>query len=339
MTVSVALATYNGEKFVVEQLDSLREQTRKPDEVVIIDDRSTDGTVGIVREYILKHSLDWRLSVAESNSGYKRNFYNCLKATTGDVVFLCDQDDVWYPQKLEKIMSVFESDPDCLGVTSSFDMTDKKGDITVPFTAGKRTSNHGLVRMKLQKGECVDIDAKTVLLNNVSPGCTSAYRRSVVEEYLKTSDCTMPHDWELNVVAAKKKGLRFFNLPLIGYRQHGNNTIGLTPEEEAGFGPLKMTGTVEMRFRVLRDQQLQADMFTKNMDENDPSQRRFSKRLQQFCRNRDIILRKKRLWPCFKNLFLYPNFIKVTAIRFRAVVGDFLYVLKSKFKSKEQEND
>ena len=147
----------------------------------------------------------------------------------------------------------------------------------------------------------------------------------------------MPHDWELNVVAAKKNGLRFLNLPLIGYRQHGNNTIGLTPEEEAGFGPLKMTGTVEMRFRVLRDQQLQADMFTKNMDESDPSQRRFSKRLQQFCRNRDIILREKRLWPCFKNLFLYPNFINVTAIRFRAVVGDFLYVLKSKFRSKEQE--
>ena len=87
MTVSVALATYNGENFVVEQLDSLREQTRRPDEVVIIDDRSTDGTVGIVREYIFKHGLDWRLSVAESNSGYKRNFYNCLKATTGDVVF------------------------------------------------------------------------------------------------------------------------------------------------------------------------------------------------------------------------------------------------------------
>ncbi len=327
MTVSVALATYNGESFIVPQLDSLLNQTRRPDEVIIIDDRSTDKTPEIVRDYISSHGLDWKLTVAETNSGYKRNFYNCLKNTTGDVVFLCDQDDVWYPEKIEKVLTVFENDRDCLGVNTSFDMTDREGAVLVPFGEGKRnTANHGLILYPVGKGDCVRVDLNTVLVYNISPGCTCAFKREAVECYLQTSRCEMPHDWELNVIAAKQDGLRFLNVPLIGYRQHGNNTIGLSTDNS--FGPLKMRGAEDVRFKVLQQQTAQLEMVRVNINADDKEQVVFLQKLQRFCENRKSILYDKKLIPCFKNLFLYHRLKEVATIHFRGLIGDFVYVLK-----------
>ncbi len=327
MTVSVALATYNGEKYVIEQLNSLLNQSRQPDEVIIIDDCSTDSTPQIVRDYISAHSLPWKFSVAESNSGYKKNFYNCIKATSGDVVFLCDQDDVWYPDKIEKTLGIFEKESGCLGVNSSFDMTDQNGSITVPFGSGrKNTANHGLILYPLQNGECVKVDLRTVLVYNISPGCTCAFKREVVEDYLNTSKCIMPHDWELNVIAAKMDGLRFLNLPLIGYRQHGNNTIGLSSDDS--FGPLKMRGSADVRLSVLQQQKAQLEMVKQNLDFNDKEQVKFAQKLQQFCNNREKILDGRKLCPCIKNLFVYRHLKRVSTVHFRGILGDFVYVLK-----------
>ncbi len=329
MTVSVALATYNGEHFLKPQLDSVLCSTRKPDEVVIIDDCSCDGTADLVKKYIAEHNLAWQFSVADKNSGYKRNFYNCLKQCTGDIIFLCDQDDEWYSEKIEKITAVFEADPEVLAVNSSFDMTDQNGEIIFPFTVGKKTSNHHIIKFPLKKGEIKAIDLATVLVYNISPGCTCAFRREVVDEYIKTSECIMPHDWELNIIAAKKGGLRYYNLPFIGYRQHGGNTIGITEEES--FGPLQMRGTVDVRFNVLSMQKAQADLIERHFDGNSKAQVRFARALRHFCDNREKILFKKRLWPCFKNFLIYPRLKNVATVHFRGLIGDIVYVLKGKF--------
>lgn len=329
MTVSVALATYNGEKYITEQLDSLLGQTVRPEEVIIIDDCSTDRTPDIIGEYIASHKLDWRFSRSEKNSGYKRNFYNCLKECTGDVVFLCDQDDVWHKEKIEKMTAVFQNDPDCLAVNSSFDMIDGEGTITVPFGSNERhTANFGLMPFQVDDGACIAVGLNQVLVYNISPGCTCAFKRSVVEEYIKSSQCAMPHDWELNVIAAKNSGLRFLNLPLTGYRQHGGNTIGLSVDDS--FGPLKMRGTDDVRLKVLQLQKAQADMVKANFDVSDKKQARFCKRLERFCRNREKILLEKRFFPCIKNIVLYPSLKSVATIHFRGIIGDMVYVLKSK---------
>lgn len=95
--ISVALATYNGEKYIEKQLDSIRNQTIKPDEVVIVDDKSSDRTVALINEFIAVNNLvNWKLFVNEKNVGYRKNFYNALKKVTGEVIFLSDQDDEWH---------------------------------------------------------------------------------------------------------------------------------------------------------------------------------------------------------------------------------------------------
>ena len=98
------MATYNGEKYVIEQLESIKNQSLKPDEVIISDDCSTDNTRSLISEYIKKHNLtNWSLIENHVNKGYKKNFIDSLKFVNGDIVFLSDQDDVWDKEKIRKM--------------------------------------------------------------------------------------------------------------------------------------------------------------------------------------------------------------------------------------------
>lgn len=102
-TVSVVMCTYNGEKFVSEQLDSILAQTCHIDEIIVQDDCSTDNTVDIVRRYAQRHSIV-KLFVNERNLGFNDNFHHALSRATCDYVAISDQDDIWYAQKLERQM-------------------------------------------------------------------------------------------------------------------------------------------------------------------------------------------------------------------------------------------
>lgn len=109
-SISVVLATYNGERFIIEQLDSLRKQTLQVDEVLIADDASTDNTVSIIQSYIEKYSLQktWLLLENKINKGYSQNFIDTIKKATGKYIFLCDQDDIWVNTKIEIMTEAME---------------------------------------------------------------------------------------------------------------------------------------------------------------------------------------------------------------------------------------
>ncbi len=332
MTVSVVMATFNGEKFVAEQLDSLRSQTYPVDEVVIIDDCSTDSTAEIVRNYIKEHDLSWQFSVAEKNSGYKRNFYNCLAKASGDIVFLCDQDDIWYENKIEKMLSVFKNHPECLAVNSSFDIVGKQGEMLQRFEADNgKASNHGLIGVPIAENGVYNVDVITVAMSNVSPGCTAAFKKDIVSEYLKASECKIPHDWELNLIAANRNGLAFYNQPLIGYRIHGNNTIGLDLQSSVvPAGVFKMRGNDSVRFANFVIQKNQSELISKYCNPEVKTQKKLADGLKRFCRNREKILYGKRLLPAVANIFVYPKVKQLSTVYFRGVLGDIAFALKGK---------
>jgi len=110
--VSVALATYNGEKYIEEQLESIIKQTRAPDELVICDDCSNDETINIITKKIKNAHFDVKLVSNDKNIGYVQNFSKALEMSSGDIVFLCDQDDVWLSDKIEFIINKFNTQPD-----------------------------------------------------------------------------------------------------------------------------------------------------------------------------------------------------------------------------------
>ena len=111
-TASIALATYNGEKFLPRQLETLATQTRLPDELVVCDDGSTDGTLEILRQFAETAPFPVRIFQNLKNLGPGRNFRKAFSMCSGDVTFFCDQDDVWFPEKLEKALAVLDAEPE-----------------------------------------------------------------------------------------------------------------------------------------------------------------------------------------------------------------------------------
>lgn len=109
--ISVAMATYNGEKYLQQQLDSIAAQSILPDELIVCDDCSTDKTIEILKNFKQKVCFDVKILQNDVNSGYVKNFARVISEANGDIVFMCDQDDFWFPNKVETVLKTFEEHP------------------------------------------------------------------------------------------------------------------------------------------------------------------------------------------------------------------------------------
>lgn len=112
MKISIALATYNGSRYLQEQLDSFINQTRQPDELVVCDDGSIDDTIKILRRFALQAPFEVRVFENSKNLGYTQNFNLAMQKSTGDLIFLSDQDDVWFSDKIACVKYFFSKSPD-----------------------------------------------------------------------------------------------------------------------------------------------------------------------------------------------------------------------------------
>lgn len=123
--ISVVLAAYNGAGYIEKQLRSLAEQTRPADEVLIRDDASQDETVRVASRFIEENRLrGWRVIAEEKNAGYFENFHQAMLEASGDVIFLCDQDDIWDTRKIERCMQVLDTHPQLTLVCTGYDTID-----------------------------------------------------------------------------------------------------------------------------------------------------------------------------------------------------------------------
>jgi glycosyltransferase involved in cell wall biosynthesis len=223
VVVSVALCTFRGELYLAVQVDSILAQTRPPQELVVFDDASPDGTWALLESFAPRiRAAGIRLVMHRNavNVGYIANFEQALRATTGDVVFLCDQDDIWHPTKIERFAAEFERRPDLLMLHSDARLVDSRGqsmDCTL-FEAFEVT------REELAAVHAGDM-FKVLLRRNIVTGATMAVRRAVF-----AGDFSVPegwiHDEWLAMVATSKGRVDCLEVPSIDYRQHGNNQIG-----------------------------------------------------------------------------------------------------------------
>src|ERR1700723_2014959 len=124
--ISVALCTYNGERFLRHQLESIQQQTRLPDELVVCDDRSTDQTFAIVREFAARVSFPIVIVQNPETLGSARNFEKAIRLCTGDLIALSDQDDLWYPNRLQRSEHEFIAHPQAGLVFSDADVIDEQ---------------------------------------------------------------------------------------------------------------------------------------------------------------------------------------------------------------------
>lgn len=218
--ISVAMATYNGEQYITEQLQSICNQTQKVDEIVITDDCSTDRTVVMIRKFAEEHSgCPIRLYENEINLGYKRNFRKAVSLCEGDVVFLSDQDDVWKPEKVEVMYKVLQKDSKVSLLSSSFEQIDGDGNVIA--------ENKNLYKKGLKNDKMVPVPLEDLIFHNISQGCAMAFKTDVKDLFLEHFTEELPHDWILNVVAAMQKKCYFIKRTLFCYRVHGSNTTGV----------------------------------------------------------------------------------------------------------------
>ena len=225
MKVSLVMAVYNGEKYLIEQLDSIRKQTYLIDEVILIDDVSTDNSYELIHQYIDGYKLiNWKLIKNENNLGYRKNFKKGLEIVDGDIIFLSDQDDRWHLNKIE-VMVEKMSQSNILSLASSFNFMDQDGNC-FEIEKQKGKSNNNLLFQEVNK-ELTKVNLKTVLQSNFSQGCCMAIKKELLKIYLNENNDSVPHDWALNALSAVNDGCYYLNQVLIDYRIHNNNTIGL----------------------------------------------------------------------------------------------------------------
>jgi glycosyltransferase involved in cell wall biosynthesis len=178
MKVSVAMATYNGADFIKEQLDSIYRQTRAVDEVIICDDGSKDNTVVIVKDFINQYQLQssWRIEVNEKNLGFGSNFIQAATKTTGDLIFFCDQDDIWVEDRIQVMEALMEKRQEILMLGSEYDPFKSSVDAykASPRDLAKFKNDNSLEHVKLQ--------ARSIFIGNL--GCCMCIRRSFFDQIL-----------------------------------------------------------------------------------------------------------------------------------------------------------
>lgn len=213
--VSIALTTFNGITFIEQLVKSLQSQTFQDFEVIVYDDCSTDGTF----EYMLGVSKkDPRFLVYRNNEniGYIKNFEICLSKISGSYVFLCDQDDIWKPQKLATGLNFLK---DNLFVYSDAELIDEKNRIIFDS-------------FNTQKGPRSRIGTfESLLEGNYITGCTIAFRTELLDSAFPFPS-TIPHDYWLSLVASTRQKLFCIDEKLICYRQHQNNVFGAFVKEK-----------------------------------------------------------------------------------------------------------
>lgn len=229
MKISVAMCTYNGAKYVEEQLSSILNQSLLPSEIVISDDGSTDGTLEIIKTFwsqkneIFPQASEVTLTLIKNplSLGVTKNFEQALLACHNPILALSDQDDIWQPDKLEKLLPLFEQDPELLFVFTDSRLVDAAGK---PLGV---TSFQALVVSETERTAVASGNSQAVFLRrNLATGATVLLRRNLLD-FAAPFPSEWVHDEWLALVASFAGQVHMSDECLIDYRQHGNNQIGM----------------------------------------------------------------------------------------------------------------
>lgn len=218
--IAILMATYNGENYICQQIDSILSQTCKDWELYIHDDGSTDNTIAAVESYVEKYPDKIHLIDGKSTGGAKYNFFYMFGQVEAPYYMTCDQDDVWLEKKIEltydKMLTIEDkADIPCL-VYTELRVVD---------------SELNTIADTMSEYQSLDCHKRTInqfILQNSVTGCTMMINRALRDKMLHITDIdnTIMHDWWAALVAAQFGKTAFIDEPTILYRQHGDNSLG-----------------------------------------------------------------------------------------------------------------
>jgi Glycosyl transferase family 2 len=220
------MCTYNGALYLREQLDSIASQTRLPDELVVCDDGSTDGTRAVLEGFAAAAPFPVRIHVNPTQLGTPKNFERAIGLAAGDIVALADQDDIWYPPKLERLEQEFVRSERIGLVFSDADVVDERlrpagyrlWQALRAFERHKRLIARGWL-------------FEALVRDNLVTGCTAAFRSAYKDLVIPVPTACAHDSWAALVIAGVADVARI-EAPLLAYRQHAANQSGLARYRE-----------------------------------------------------------------------------------------------------------
>jgi glycosyltransferase involved in cell wall biosynthesis len=219
-TISIALCTYNGARYLSAQLESIAAQTRLPDELVVCDDGSTDGTAEIVRRFAERMSFPVRFHVNDRKLGSTKNFEMAIRLCTGEIVALADQDDVWLPEKLERITAAFAKNPRLGTVFSDALVVDADLE-PVGYRLWESQRFTPVAQKRMRQGDAF----RSLVRHNMVNGNTMAFLAKHRDLLLPIPE-TWSHDAWIALMTSAVSELAMLQEPLVLYRQHANSQMG-----------------------------------------------------------------------------------------------------------------
>lgn len=304
--ISVAMCTFNGEKYIKEQIESIINQSLVPDEIVICDDCSKDNTVNIIKEVLDNWSGKVHLAVNEKNLGYRKNFEKAISLCKGNIIFLSDQDDVWNRNKIEIMVNALNNS-DAILAFHDVEVVDENLNLI-------KRSFWKLLRFNYQK--FLHNDFRRIFASNVVQGSACVFRKELFNYAIPFPETAVHDEW-LGLVTVAKGRIIPVNKSLAKYRQSGNNAVG--------------AGTVSLLEKITK---LITDLHVQNIKLVNELIRRqevlncFHKR---FCRESLIICREYKKYLDFNTLrlnyiqnkkilnLIYLNYFKIYDTRIYAL--------------------
>ncbi|MDK1724760.1 glycosyltransferase [Dellaglioa algida] len=228
MNISVVIAAYNGEKYIFEQLKSILTQLSINDEIVVSDDGSSDRTIEIVSSF-----KDIRIKLVDGpQKGVIKNFENAIRISKNEIIVFSDQDDLWEPQRAEKIKTAM------INYHADVVITDYKALYSNGSSCSKHVEWHSGFMNNLKK--------------NTYIGAMISIRREWLVEIMPFPRYVPMHDWWIGLMTElKRKKVLFINEPLVMYRRHGDNMTGNTRNSFIKKFFMRGLISVQIIFRVL----------------------------------------------------------------------------------------
>lgn len=255
--VEILMTTYNGERYLREQIDSILRQSYKGWRLLISDDGSTDHTSDIIEEYQAQYPQQIsRVRLGKRFGHAREHFFALMQASTADVVFFCDQDDVWLPEKTERTLRALGDAQQMYGKDVPLLVYT---DVT-PVNESLEPICPSLMQMQQQNPNAVDY--RNILFQNIVTGCTSAANRALIELAARCADIanTVMHDWWLALVAARFGKLVYVDACTLLYRQHIGNSVGAQNVRSLRYIWYKITHLQEFK-EIVRTKKQQAAVF------------------------------------------------------------------------------
>lgn len=228
--IAILLASYQGENFIEEQIQSILAQTVQDFVLYIGDDGSHDQTAQIAKRYAKAYPDKIVFTQREKNSGSAHNnFLSLMAAHRQEYVMLCDQDDIWERDKIEKSLRCMQKAQEQFGkdtpilVHSDLSVADRSGQITAPSYSHAVLKNPNRTQLHY------------LLAQNIVTGCTAMYNLALADILREPKGPVVMHDWWLALVAGAFGKIVYLNEATVRYRQHGENTVGVRQVRSAKY--------------------------------------------------------------------------------------------------------